>query len=62
MNFDLAIPIPHIEASPVITSYSIHYTKLYDYMGELIEVNKTEIIFTKPDKEMTENYITGKFG
>ncbi len=32
------------------------------YMGELIEVNKTDIIFTKPNKEMTENYITGKFG
>ena len=32
------------------------------YLGELIEVNRTEKIFTKPDIEMTENYITGKFG
>jgi phosphate transport system ATP-binding protein len=37
------------------------YTSFF-YMGELIEVNKTEVIFTKPDREMTENYITGKFG
>lgn len=37
------------------------YTAFF-YMGELIEVNKTEVIFTKPDREMTENYITGKFG
>ncbi|HPV39615.1 MAG TPA: phosphate ABC transporter ATP-binding protein PstB [Spirochaetota bacterium] len=32
------------------------------YMGDLIEINPTEKIFTRPDREMTENYITGKFG
>jgi phosphate transport system ATP-binding protein len=32
------------------------------YMGDLIEVNTTEKIFTNPEKEMTENYIIGKFG
>ncbi len=32
------------------------------YMGELIEKNMTEKIFTNPDREMTENYIIGKFG
>ena len=32
------------------------------YMGDLIEINKTNKIFTRPEKEMTENYITGKFG
>lgn len=32
------------------------------YMGSLIEVDKTETIFTNPGNEMTENYITGKFG
>ncbi|MCX8123880.1 MAG: phosphate ABC transporter ATP-binding protein PstB [Spirochaetes bacterium] len=37
------------------------YTAFF-YMGKLIEVNKTEIMFTKPEKQMTENYITGKFG
>ena len=32
------------------------------YMGDLIELSTTEKIFTKPELEMTENYITGKFG
>jgi phosphate transport system ATP-binding protein len=32
------------------------------YLGELIEYNKTKIIFTKPEKKQTENYITGRFG
>jgi phosphate transport system ATP-binding protein len=32
------------------------------YLGELIEFNKTDIIFTAPDKKLTEDYISGKFG
>ena len=32
------------------------------YMGELIELDKTDKIFTKPGKKQTEDYITGRFG
>jgi len=32
------------------------------YMGELIEFGRTEKIFTVPDDQRTEDYITGKFG
>jgi phosphate transport system ATP-binding protein len=32
------------------------------YLGELIEVGRTEELFTKPAKEQTEAYITGRFG
>ncbi len=32
------------------------------YLGELIEFGETEQIFTRPAKEKTENYITGRFG
>lgn len=32
------------------------------YMGELIEMGKTNSIFTKPEKKQTEDYITGRFG
>ncbi len=31
-------------------------------LGELIEYNITSIIFTKPAKKITEEYITGRFG
>ncbi|MDR2920738.1 MAG: phosphate ABC transporter ATP-binding protein PstB [Tannerella sp.] len=31
-------------------------------LGELIEYNDTKKIFLNPDKEQTENYITGRFG
>lgn len=32
------------------------------WLGELIEFNSTEKMFTKPDKKMTEDYVTGRFG
>jgi phosphate transport system ATP-binding protein len=32
------------------------------YLGELIEVDETETIFTKPRIGRTEDYITGRFG
>ncbi|HXG63782.1 MAG TPA: phosphate ABC transporter ATP-binding protein PstB [Blastocatellia bacterium] len=32
------------------------------WLGEMIEYNTTEKMFTKPDKQMTEDYITGRFG
>ncbi len=32
------------------------------FMGELVEFNPTEKMFTKPDKKLTEDYITGRFG
>lgn len=37
------------------------YTAFF-YLGELIEYNKTKTIFTNPEKQQTENYITGRFG
>jgi phosphate transport system ATP-binding protein len=32
------------------------------YLGELIEFDETEKIFTAPDKQQTQDYITGRFG
>ena len=32
------------------------------YLGELIEVGRTEKLFTTPEKQATEDYITGRFG
>ena len=34
----------------------------YFYLGELIEYDNTRKIFTNPEKEATQNYITGRFG
>jgi phosphate transport system ATP-binding protein len=32
------------------------------YMGDLVEMNRTEMIFSNPSKRQTEDYISGRFG
>ncbi len=34
----------------------------YFHLGELVEVNATDKVFTQPDNPLTEAYITGRFG
>ena len=34
----------------------------YFHLGKLVEVNETDKIFTNPEHQLTENYITGRFG
>lgn len=37
------------------------YTAFF-YLGELIEMNETDILFSTPFDKRTEDYITGRFG
>lgn len=37
-------------------------TTAFFYMGKLIEVGDTEMMFTRPSNKQTEDYITGRFG
>lgn len=34
----------------------------YFHLGKLVEVNDTDKVFTNPEHQLTENYITGRFG
>ncbi|MCX7677978.1 MAG: phosphate ABC transporter ATP-binding protein PstB [Spirochaetes bacterium] len=56
-NYTIVIVTHNMQQAARVSDYTAFF-----FMGKLIEVNKTEIIFTKPEKQMTENYITGKFG
>ncbi len=40
----------------------VSHRTAYFHLGELVEVNDTETVFTKPENELTEAYITGRFG
>lgn len=40
----------------------VSHRTAYFHLGDLIEVGATEQIFTKPVHQLTENYITGRFG
>jgi phosphate transport system ATP-binding protein len=52
----------------VIVTHNMHqaarvsdYTAFF-YLGELIEFDETERLFTRPSVPRTEDYITGRFG
>ncbi|GGC64354.1 phosphate ABC transporter ATP-binding protein PstB [Marinobacter halophilus] len=34
----------------------------YFHLGHLVEVNETDKVFTSPEHQLTESYITGRFG
>lgn len=40
----------------------VSHRTAYFHLGKLIEVNDTKKVFTTPDHELTEAYITGRFG
>ena len=40
----------------------VSQTTAYFHMGQLVEMGETSQIFTNPVHELTENYITGRFG
>ena len=40
----------------------VSHRTAYFHLGHLIEVNETEKVFTAPEHELTEAYITGRFG
>jgi phosphate transport system ATP-binding protein len=40
----------------------VSYDTAFMLLGELIEFDKTEKIFTNPSKKETEDYVTGRFG
>jgi phosphate transport system ATP-binding protein len=56
-NFTIVIVTHNMQQAARISDKTAYF-----YMGELIEYDLTEKIFTNPSKIETENYITGRFG
>jgi phosphate transport system ATP-binding protein len=56
-DYTVAIVTHNMQQAARISDYTA-----FMYMGELIEFNETGRVFTKPNKQLTEEYITGSFG
>jgi phosphate transport system ATP-binding protein len=56
-DFTIVIVTHNMQQAARVSDYTA-----YMYLGELIEVGRTESIFIKPRKRETEDYITGRFG
>lgn len=56
-EFTIIIVTHNMGQAARISDYS-----MFMYLGDLVEYNKTQIMFTKPEDKRTEEYLTGQFG
>jgi phosphate transport system ATP-binding protein len=56
-DYTIVIVTHNMQQAARISDYTA-----YMYLGELIEFAGTELIFTRPARKETEDYVTGKFG
>jgi phosphate transport system ATP-binding protein len=55
-NYTIVIVTHNIQQAARVSEYTA-----FLYLGELVEFNKTEKIFTMPKDKKTEEYISGRF-
>lgn len=56
-NFTIAIVTHSMHQAARVSSRTAYF-----HMGKLVEVNDTKRVFTNPEHDLTEAYITGRFG
>jgi phosphate transport system ATP-binding protein len=56
-NYTIIIVTHNMQQAARVSDYTA-----FMYMGELIEFDNTDKLFTNPDKKQTEDYITGRYG
>ncbi|MFB2538716.1 MULTISPECIES: phosphate ABC transporter ATP-binding protein PstB [unclassified Acinetobacter] len=56
-DYTIAIVTHNMQQAARVSDYTA-----YMYLGDLIEIGKTQDIFNRPQNKQTEDYITGKFG
>ncbi|NOX38498.1 MAG: phosphate ABC transporter ATP-binding protein [Calditrichaeota bacterium] len=56
-NYTIVIVTHNMQQAARISDYTA-----FMMLGELIEFDKTKVIFTNPKVKLTEDYITGRFG
>ena len=56
-NYTIAIVTHNMQQAARVSEYTA-----FMYLGELVEFSTTSQIFTTPENQRTQNYITGRFG
>lgn len=56
-NYTILIVTHNMQQAARVSDYTAFF-----YMGSLVEFNETKTIFTNPEKQQTQNYVTGRFG
>lgn len=56
-NYSIAIVTHSMQQAARVSTRTAYF-----HLGSLVEVNATDTVFTNPEHELTEAYITGRFG
>lgn len=56
-NYTIVIVTHNMQQAARVSDFTAFF-----YLGELVEYDKTNKIFTSPAKKQTEDYVTGRFG
>jgi phosphate transport system ATP-binding protein len=56
-NYTIIIVTHNMQQAARVSDYTAFF-----YVGDLIEYNETQKVFTTPDKKQTEDYVRGRFG
>ncbi|WP_111637935.1 phosphate ABC transporter ATP-binding protein PstB [Marinomonas shanghaiensis] len=56
-EFTIAIVTHNMQQAARVSDYTA-----FMYLGDLVEFGDTNTLFTNPDKQQTEDYITGRYG
>ncbi len=61
-EYTIVIVTHNMQQAARSSDYTAFFNMGEDRAGYLVEFGLTEMIFTNPEKELTEQYITGRFG
>jgi phosphate transport system ATP-binding protein len=61
-NYTIIIVTHNMQQAARASDYTAFFNMDSDRAGYLVEYNETEDLFTNPKNELTEQYITGRFG
>ena len=61
-NYTIVIVTHNMQQAARVSDYTAMMMMREDRAGELIELDTTEKIFTKPSDKRTEDYVSGRFG
>jgi phosphate transport system ATP-binding protein len=61
-DYTIAIVTHNMQQAARVSDYTGFFNMAEDRAGYLVEYGPTREIFTTPNKKLTEDYITGRFG
>jgi phosphate transport system ATP-binding protein len=61
-NYTIIIVTHNMQQAARASDYTAFFNMGEDRAGYLVEFNETSHLFTNPENELTEQYITGRFG